>query len=306
MLVFDSKNLIEEASVVAIGNFDGVHLGHQSVLRHALEKAGSAPLVVLTFWPHPKLYFRKNSDPFLLGTIEERDRLLSKYSTHTVALAFDEILANTTAEDFVNTFLIRDLKAKAVFVGEDFRFGFKRKGSTETLKEMGKGRFETLPISPFCSQDEEVISSSRIRLLLKDGDIEKTNELLGRAYQVRGRVIHGEGVGATLGFPTANLAVPDYRLLPSAGIYATRVRINDKIYSGATYIGTKPTYHDSDEICVETFLCDFSGDLYGDAIALDFIKKVRGDKKFDSMDLLVEQIAKDVTACRKVIEKTPR
>ncbi len=309
MLSFDSKNLIQNASVVAIGNFDGVHLGHQSVLKNALEKAGNDPLVVLTFWPHPMLYFRNDADPFLLGTIAERDALLSKFSAHTVALAFDENLAKTTAEDFIDNFLIQDLKAKAVFVGEDFRFGFKRTGSIETLRERGEGVFETLPISTFCSEDGEVISSSRIRKLLAVGDVEKASELLGRPYQLSGKVIHGEGVGTDFGFPTANLALPKYRLLPDAGIYATRVSVTDEnneitTYEGATYIGTKPTYHESDDVSVETFLCDFSGDLYGNTITLDFISKVRGDKKFESMALLSEQIARDVSDCKNELRKS--
>ena len=304
MLSFVSKNLIQKASVVAIGNFDGVHLGHRSVLKKALQKAGNDPLVVLTFWPHPKLYFRKDADAFLLGTIQERDVLLSEFSTHTVALAFDETLANTTAEQFVNTFLIQDLKAKAVFVGEDFRFGYKRSGSIDTLREMGEGLFETIPISIFRSPDGEVISSSRIRRLLGEGRVENAAELLGRAYQLSGKVIHGEGVGTNFGFPTANLALPDYRLLPCPGIYATYVHVGDETHEGATYIGTKPTYHDSNEVSVETFLCDFSGDLYGDDITLDFIAKVRGDKKFESMDLLATQIAKDVANCKRLLRTT--
>lgn len=303
MLSFDSKHLIQNASVVAIGNFDGVHLGHQKVLKLALEKAGDDPLVVLTFWPHPKLYFRKDVDPFLLGTIEERDALLSSLATHTVALAFNKELANTTAEDFINTFLIQDLKAKAVFVGEDFRFGFKRQGSIDTLRELGKNTFETLPIPIFKCEDGEVISSSRIRQLLADGKVAKAGKLLGRAYQLKGKVIHGEGVGSNFGFPTANLALPDYRLLPGPGIYATRVGVGETSHEGATYIGTKPTYHDSNEVSVETFLCDFSGDLYGDIITLDFVEKIRGDKKFESMDLLAKQIERDVKDCKIRLRK---
>ena len=302
MLTFDSKNLIENESVVAIGNFDGLHLGHQSVLKRARAKAGSRPLVALSFWPHPRFYFQKETHSFLLSTLEERHALLSQFCTHTLAIPFDGDFVKTTAQRFVNHFLIEDLKAKAVFVGRDFRFGNQRKGSIETLIKMGEGIFETMPVDPIRDSNGEVISSTRIRKNLKEGEIGIANQLLGRPYQLAGKVIHGEGKGTGLGFPTANLSLSPSRLIPGAGIYATYVEVGRNRYKGATYIGTKPTYHTSKEVVVETFLCDFEGDIYGDQMSLAFVKKVREDKKFSSMDSLKVQIGRDVESCRQVLE----
>ena len=305
------RNLDEIATVgltrpsVIIGNFDGVHLGHRALIDAARARDVDASVVVLTFDPHPVQYFRRDESPFLLSTIKERSVALHEAGAdHVVALRFDDALANTTADDFVNDILVGALDVATVFVGEHFVFGKGRTGNFNVLQALGERLgFDAVAIELVVWEDERA-SSTRIRDAIRAGDVERAAALLGRPYRVTGPVVHGEKRGRELGFPTANVATSSDRLLPPAGIYATEVEVEglEGRWMGASYIGNKPTFP-GDDLVLETFVLDAPEpfDLYDREMSVDFVAKIRGDVAFDSAQALVEQMHRDVDAIRKTL-----
>jgi riboflavin kinase / FMN adenylyltransferase len=271
---------------VAVGEFDGVHLGHREVIR------GSD--AVLTFEPHPLQVIRPEAAPKLLTSLDRKVELLEGLGVEELVLIeFDRAFAQRSAQEFVDGVLRGTLQATRVSVGENFRFGHKAAGDPALLAE--QNGFETR-VTPLVEIDQEIVSSTLIRHLIQLGDVERANGLLGDPFQLRGTVVEGDRRGRTLGYPTANL-VPDEALVyPGHGVYAAYA--NGK--PAAVSVGVRPTFGTGRGVLVEAFLIDFQGDLYGTELRLDFIRRLRGERAFPTVDALVEQMGKDVAQAASV------
>ncbi|MGA1861940.1 bifunctional riboflavin kinase/FAD synthetase [Deferribacter thermophilus] len=288
-------------TVITIGNFDGVHIGHQTIIKKVLTLAKEFNLKsgVVTFSPHPIKFFNKNIK--LIMTERKKIEIFEKMGVdYYFNLAFNESIANMDPEIFIREFLVKSLKANFIVVGYDYRFGRKRKGDYELLKMLEtKYGFTAFKIPPV-KVDDIIVSSSNIRKLLQKGDIELANKMLGRAFSIEGKVVKGDGYGRLLGYPTANLAVEN-ELIPANGIYATKCILNGKIYNSVTNIGIRPTLVNKNEIRVETHIFDFKKDIYNEFIELEFYNYLREEKKFDNINDLIEQIKKDCEKAKEVL-----
>ena len=297
-----------KGGVVAIGNFDGVHRGHRSVLDAALDGAAKrrVPSLVLTFEPHPRTWFRPQQPVFRLTPPGLKCGLLERLGFDcVVAQPFDGDFSSKTAEAFVLEILVGDLGVSQVIVGYDFHFGQRRTGTPDYLQAMGERHgFGVDLIEPVRSEDGAVISSSRIRQALGEGDISLANGLLGYVYRVQGTVIQGKQLGRTLGFPTANLALPEEANL-AHGIYAVRVQLdNGQRYDGVASYGRRPTF-DNGPTLLESFLFDFEGDLYGRELSVYLHAWLREEQKFSDADALVEQMQKDAAEAKAFLASLP-
>lgn len=284
------------ACVATIGNFDGVHLGHQAVLGQLAEKAAelSLPTVLITFEPQPMEYFVPDKVPARLTRFREKILALQRYSVNRVCcLSFNNKLANLTAQAFIEQVLVEKLGVKYLVVGDDFRFGLNRAGTFETLVEAGKKYgFQVVSMHTF-EIDNARVSSTRIRAALQKGDMSAAEKLLGRRYRMSGRVAHGEKLGRELGFPTANIHLHRHAS-PIQGIFVVEVFGLDKEpLQGVASVGTRPTINETKAL-LEVFLLDFNQDIYGRHIQVSFLKKLREEEKFYSLDELKIQIQRDV------------
>jgi len=297
-----------KGAVVAIGNFDGVHRGHQALIAQTkglAVKAGK-PLGVLAFEPHPQEFFRPTKDSFRLTPFRVKARLLMANGVDEMfALPFDAQMAARSADEFIEEVLVRGLGVSAVVVGNDFQFGKGRVGNVEVLKREGaKHGFDVKIIEPVLEHAGEKISSTHIRDALKAGKPDVAAKLLGHYWSVEARVDHGDKRGRTIGFPTANMQLTDC-LHPAFGVYAVRATIyeDDKAISrhdGVANFGIRPMYK-IEEPLLETYLFDFSGDLYGKHLAIEFVQYIRGEAKLDGLDALKAQIARDSNDARKAL-----
>ncbi len=303
-----------DPSVVTIGAYDGVHLGHQAVIRQVRELAAARGLqtVVVTFDRHPAMVVRPESAPRLLCDLDQKLELLAATGVDaTYVVHFDEERASETAASFVNTVLVDCLAARAVVVGEDFHFGHRRGGNVELLRAMGAtAGFEVRGLELVgvdgapAGTAGTTVSSTEIRRLLTDGDVAGAAALLGRPHEVRGTVEPGDQRGRDLGFPTANLTLPAEIQLPDAGIYAGWFeRADGTALPTAISLGYRPTFYDrpAELPLLECHLLDFAGDLYGEAVRVRFVERLRGEARFDSVEALVDQIRTDVDQTRKVL-----
>ena len=299
-------------SAVTIGAYDGVHLGHRALLAElrARARADGLATVVVTFDRHPAAVVRPDSAPLLLCDLDQRLELLASAGVdRTVVIRFDAERANETAEEFVTRELVDGLDAHLVVVGEDFHFGHGRKGNVALLTEMGAVAGFTVDGVALASAGtgegaSTPVSSTRVRTLVARGDVAGAAVLLGRPHQVRGPVVTGDRRGGTeLGFPTANLAVPGEICLPGPGIYAGWYERPDGTrHRAAVSVGRRPTFYGADgELLVEAHLLDFAGDLYGEAARLSFIRRLRDELTFASVDELVAQMGRDVEQTRTLL-----
>ena len=291
--------------VVAIGNFDGVHRGHRVVLERALEEAKviGAPPLVLTFDPHPRQVFRPDVPHFRLTPTAMKARLISALGFDAmVELPFSREFAAQSAEEFIERILVSGLGIRHVVTGFDFHFGKDRRGGPAFLMASGEAHgFRVALVDAFRDEGAEVISSSRIRELLSAGDVAQAAGLLGYRYTVAATVSHGKQLGRTLGYPTANMALPKANGLRH-GIYAVRLRRADgSIHDGVASFGRRPTVDVDGEPLLETFVFDFSGDLYGETCQVSFFGWLRGEEKFDGLDALLEQIKRDEAEARALL-----
>ena len=292
-------------SVVAIGNFDGVHRGHQAVLERALDEAArrGVPALVLTFEPHPRRVFRPDIPLFILTPPPMKARLLSELGfSAVVEQRFSRDFAQLSAEDFVTGILEERLGISHAVTGFDFHFGKNRQGGPAFLMASGeKHGFGVTLVDAFRDEDAEIVSSSRIRALLAEGDVSQAAGLLGYRYTVEGEVIGGQKLGRTLGFPTANMKLPAEADLRH-GIYAVRFRRGDgTLHDGVASFGRRPTVDDDGAPLLETFLFDFSGDLYGEVCQVSFFGFLRGEEKFDGLDALTKQMKRDEAEARALL-----
>ncbi|CAH0303875.1 Riboflavin biosynthesis protein RibF [Agrobacterium fabrum] len=304
----EKKEPLPEAlrgGVIAIGNFDGVHRGHRAVLDRALElaEARGVPALVLTFEPHPRSVFRPDTPVFRLTPAPLKARILEAIGFRSVIeYPFDREFSQRSADEFVQSILVDWLGASAVVTGFDFHFGKGREGGPAFLMAAGKRHsFDVTLVDAFRDEGSDVVSSSRIRSLLCEGDVAGAAGLLGYRFTVESEVIGGQKLGRTLGYPTANMALaPETEL--KAGIYAVRFRRPDgSIHDGVASFGYRPTVTENGAALLETFLFDFSGDLYGEVCSVSFFGHLRDELKFDGLDPLVAQIRRDEEEARAML-----
>ena len=291
-------------SVITLGNFDGVHLGHQGLIRMVIGRAREiqGQSMVVTFRPHPLKILAPEKCPPLISLYEEKIKLFEKLGIDVlVKIPFTLNFAEMSPKEFVKTILCDLLGAKEIYVGFNYRFGKGRKGTTQTLKAMGEEFGFRVNEVEQISLNNEVISSTKIRQLLKAGEVEHAAGLLGRPYAITGIVIKGDSRGKTLGFPTANIA-SRHTLIPADGVYAVRLFARDRHYDGIVNIGVRPTF-DTGSLVIEVHIFDFNEDLYGEEITIFFIKKLRQEKKFDSADALIAQITRDISEAKIVLQE---
>lgn len=298
-------------AVVALGNFDGVHLGHQAVLARAARIAEDrgAPLGVLTFEPHPRTLFKPDSPPFRLTPMRSKARLLDALGVdEMVVLRFDRALSEMSAERFVATVLVDGLRLSHAVVGHDFHFGHGRRGTPALLADAGPASgFGVTVVDPVLAPDGEVYASTRIRRFLADGAPEAASRLLGRPWEIEGRVRHGDRRGRLLGFPTANVELGE-ALRPRLGVYAVRAGLAGpegwRWRDGVANIGSRPTV-DGSGVRLEAHLFGFDGDLYGRTLRVALVAFLRGERRFDGLDALKAQIAEDGARARKALAEAP-
>ena len=288
-------------SAVTIGVYDGVHLGHQQVLR-SLEAFG-LPVVVVTFRQHPELIIDPEAAPPLLMTVERRLELLADYGVAAVALIdFDEDFRRLPADEFVERVLVSRLQARRVAVGSGFRFGYRQLGDVALLRELGQQH-------GFAVDDVDILEegvpvrSTVIRALVGEGHVAAAARLLGRPFRLVGRVVPGDQRGRTIGYPTANLEVADGLVVPGSGVYAVHIRHGEASHFGVVNVGNRPTFGGEQSV-IEAHLLDFRGDLYGAELTVDFVRRLRAEQKFPGIDELVQAIAGDVERTRQVLEAT--
>jgi riboflavin kinase/FMN adenylyltransferase len=290
-------------AVIALGNFDGFHLGHQAVVGAAVDQARArgGPAIVATFDPHPVRHFRPDAPPFRLTTLDQRQRLFAEAGADAMlVLEFGPALAGMTADEFINDLLIARLGVSGVVTGEDFVFGKGRSGNGDVLAAAGAAQGFTYTRIVPVAEAGETVSSSRIREALKAGDCATATQLLTRPFAIEGVVQHGDKVGRTLGFPTANIDMGSYQR-PRYGIYAVTGTLPDgRVLKGAANIGIRPTFDPPKEL-LEPHFFDFAEDLYGQTISIAFHAFLRGEAKFDSMDALMAQMQADCDAARVVL-----
>lgn len=291
--------------IVALGNFDGFHLGHQAVVGRAVERARAAqrPVLVATFDPHPVRFFKPDAPPFRLTTLDQRERLFAAAGADAMLVfRFDAALAGTSAEDFVGTLLAERIGAAGVVTGEDFTFGKSRGGTVDVLRDLGAANGLSVDAVPPVLDGGAPASSSRIRDALQAGDPAEAARLLTRPFAIEGVVEHGDKRGRALGYPTANLALGNY-LRPRYGIYAVRGRLADgRLLDGAANIGIRPSFDPPREL-LEPYFFDFSGDLYGQTLEVELHAFLRPEARFDSMDALAAQMAEDVAEARQFLTR---
>jgi riboflavin kinase/FMN adenylyltransferase len=283
--------------VMAIGVFDGVHLGHREVLREVVDRARAraGTAVVLSFFPHPQKVISSAQAPRLLQTFDQQAEMLERLGVDLfIRLPFTRRLSLLTPRDFVREVLVRS-GIREVLVGENFRFGHRRAGDFATLLRLGDEYGFQVRRAPIVRFRGERVSSTRIRGLLADGRVSLAKRLLGRPYEVRGSIVKGAMRGMKLGFPTANIRTEN-ELIPATGVYATRAAVNGNRLIGATNIGFRPTVHGftERETTIETHLIGFTGDIYGQEMSLEFCCRIRGERRFDNIDALIRQIGEDI------------
>jgi riboflavin kinase/FMN adenylyltransferase len=289
-------------AVIALGNFDGFHRGHQAVVARAVARARAEgrPAIVATFDPHPARFFKPDTAPFRLTSIAQRARLFAAAGADaTLVLRFNGAMAALDPAAFVGLLADR-FSAAAMVTGEDFTFGRNRAGNPAVLAELARGRDIGVETVAPVTDTSGSISSSRIRQALVDGDCETATALLTRPFAIEGAVIHGDKLGRTIGFPTANIALGEY-LRPRYGIYAVRGRLDDgTLLDGAANLGVRPSFDPPKEL-LEPYFFDFAGDLYGRTIEVELISFIRPEAKFDGLDALIAQMARDCERAKAIL-----
>ena len=295
-------------TVATLGNFDGVHRGHQRIFKALLQEASKCGgcTMVITFFPHPLKVLAPDRAPRAITTLEERLRLLQTSGVeYVLCLPFTLELASLTPEEFVQGILVKKLGVKKALVGEDFRFGRDRQGDLALLRRLGRRLgFGVRMIRPLRFRGQQV-SSTRVRELIQAGRIQESSDLLGRYYGIMGAVVRGDGRGKTLGFPTANLQT-DAELIPPQGVYAVLASLAGDVIPGVANLGTKPTFPGK-PFSIEVHLFDFHRDIYGQSLRMDFVARIRDERKFQDVDGLIRQMHLDLRDAREILRQaSPR
>ena len=303
MLIYDNKALDEESknNYIALGSFDGLHLGHLSLVRKvkSLAEENGGRSIVFTFKNHPRTFININNKVELIMTNEEKINVLQKEGIDILAFKdFDEKMMKMMPDEFIN-WLCKTYNVKGIVVGFNFKFGYKNLGDVQLLKKFEEEYRYKLYVMEPCKIEDERISSTTIRKELADGNVRKAFNMLSRPYILSGKVIDGKKLGRTIGFPTANLAINKQKVIPKKGVYYTNVKINEKIFKGITSVGNNPTVN-GQELTVETYILDFSNDIYGKEVNIYFIDRIRDEIKFNNINELIEQLKRD----KKFAEKS--
>lgn len=294
-----------EKKVVSLGYFDGVHLGHQKLMKRNVDlskKYGYTPSILL-FKENTKTTVK--DDKRYLSSLEDKVEILSQLGIKTFCLVnFDENFMKLSPTDFIKTIIAEKLNAKIIIVGDDYRFGYKASGTVDTLREYEKIFAYITDVVDFAMEDDYAkISSGHLRNFIRNGEIKKANKYLGRPYKIRGKVVHGKRRGRLLNFPTANLDLSFPYVIPTDGVYLTITNIRGKDYYGLTNIGSNPTFEEGDDKKIETFIFDFNDSIYDEDISVEFIEFLRPDFKFNSAEELIAQMDKDKENVLNYIEK---
>ncbi|MCR8630764.1 bifunctional riboflavin kinase/FAD synthetase [Paenibacillus radicis (ex Xue et al. 2023)] len=302
--IISQGNLSEMGpQVLAIGDFDGVHLGHQEVIKRAIHTAEGLhiPASIMTFHPHPRQVLGQCKYVQLLTPVEEKKRLMEASGVNNMYIvSFNNELMKVSPSDFVENMLI-PMKVNTVIVGFDFTFGYLGAGTPDTLCELAQGRFAVEVIRPF-HQNGSKVSSTLVREHLLSGNLERANALLGRPYSLNGIVVHGDGRGKTIGFPTANIDLLDPFLIPALGVYAVRVTVDGQIYNSVMNVGKKPTFETNlEQPTLEAHLFEFSQSIYGNQVTVDFISYLRPERKFSGVAELIAQIQRDAEQAKLLL-----
>lgn len=306
MKIYEFLNHIEKFPnpVLTIGNYDGIHIGHKKIIERVKEKAlmiNGTPML-MTFYPHPVSVVKPDKILCLITPLNVRKRFIEESGIEVLlVLPFTEEFRLLTPREFVENILVNKLGIKGLIVGYDFKFGRGGKGDTELLKQLSEIYGFFFEVVEAITLDGEKIGSNRIRKLIMEGDVKKAERFLGRPHMIEGKVVHGDGRGKGIGFPTINLKT-DYELIPKDGVYISEVEINGKMFPSVTNIGYNPTF-DVKKLSVETHILDYSGDLYGADLTLYFHERIRGEIKFDGADALMSQIAMDIKIAKEYFHK---
>lgn len=288
------KDILTSDNYIALGSFDGLHLGHLSLIHKVHEEAqkNGGRSIVYTFKNHPRALLNKDDAPKLLMDNNEKAEFLEKCGVDILYFQeFNKEFMEMTPKEFIE-FLINRFNIKGLIVGFNYKFGYKNMGDTELLKELQKEYNFKLFIMEPCKYDGKVISSTRIRNSVEDGKIYEAYKMLGHPFRLSGEVMHGRKIGRTIGFPTANLKYDKNFILPAVGVYYTNVKVNNSMYKGITSVGNNPTV-EGKTLTIETYILDFNKDIYGENIEVFFIKKIRNEKKFNGVEQLKNQLEKD-------------
>ena len=292
-------------AVLTIGTYDGVHFGHQQIIKRlndiAYEIDGES--ILLTFDPHPRLVLHPDDETLkLISTIDEKEELLETFGlNHLVIAEFSKEFASMEASEYVEKILIQNFHPTKIVIGYDHHFGKDRKGNIDLLRQLSsKYNYEVEEISAQ-TLDEIKVSSTKVRNFLLEGNIKEANKLLAHPFLIKGKVVHGDKIGRVLGFPTANIEVSNpHKLIPASGVYAVKIKIANQFYKGALSIGYRETVFDNSKLTIEVFVLDFDGDLYNQSLDIVFVDYLRPQIKYENWDLLKEQIEKDVKMIRQL------
>lgn len=279
---------------IALGSFDGLHLGHLSLIQKTKDEAdkNNGKSMIYTFKNHPRFLINKESSPKLLMNNEEKVQILNAYGVDIVYFQeFNDEFMKINPEEFIKM-LVEKFNAKGIIVGFNYKFGYKNSGDIELLRRLQKKYNYELYVMEPCAYKNEVISSTRIRKAIEEGNVEGAYKMLDRPYSLKGTVTHGKQIGRTIGFPTANLSYDEKFILPADGVYYTNIKVNNKLYKGITSIGYNPTVGGK-VLTIETYILNFSEDIYEKYIEVNFIKKIRENIKFNGIDELKDQLEKD-------------
>ena len=308
MRIFDNLKSYSSGkeSILTIGTFDGVHIGHNKILKRLIQdsKKNNLSSLVMTFFPHPRMILNKSHEIKMIDTIDEKINLLEKTGLDNLIIhPFDNNFSKIRAKEFVEEILVKKLKIKEIIIGYDHKFGKDREASVEDLKKFGKDYMFTVKEIPAQEIDSIAISSTKIRNAILNGEIEKCNKFLGRNFILTGKVVYGDGLGKKIDFPTANIEIKEtYKIIPKNGVYLVKTKINSNTYFGMMNIGIRPTVGGTNK-SLEIHFFNFKDNIYGKNVSIEIIKKIRDEEKFSSIDQLKIQLKKDEQFCLKLINK---
>ena len=296
----------EKESILTIGTFDGVHIGHNKILTKLVEesKKNNLSSLIMTFFPHPRMVLEKSQEIKMIDTIDEKIHLFEKTGVDNLIIQpFDENFSKIRAKEFVEEILVKKLKIKHIIIGYDHRFGKDREASVDDLKKFGLNYMFTVEEIAAQEIHSIAISSTKIRNAILKGEIKKCNEYLGRNFMLTGEVVHGDGLGKKINFPTANIEIPEtYKIIPKNGVYLVKAIINSEIYFGMMNIGVRPTIGGENK-SLEIHFFNFKDNIYNKTFSVEIICKIRDEEKFSSIDELKIQLKKDEQFCLKLINK---
>jgi riboflavin kinase/FMN adenylyltransferase len=297
----------DDKSVITLGTFDGLHLGHRQIVETVIQKSrlSGGRSFLLTFDPHPRKVIPGRDDVKILTTLEEKIPILEELGLENLHIInFTQQFSRQAPEEFVENYLVKGIGLSEIVVGYDHHFGKGRDGNFELLQELGQKFNFSVTMVPGISVEGETVSSTKIRNALLAGDVVKAGKMLGRLYSFTGEVVKGDGRGKALGFPTANLSVQnDDKLIPAKGIYAAECVIENEKHYGLLSLGSRPTFHDEGEVIPEFYIFDFNRDIYNKTLQVSMVEKIRNEEKFDSAEELVNQMKKDEETGKEILSK---